>query len=178
MTRQPSGWWKDRAPPSPGVSPHDCPPALAFQLEGKLAGPWLRELEECWQSTLARQRQPILRVDLTGVTFVSAAGKACLAALHSRKSSPNSRKRPARPPRRYRPRGVPSTRSRSSRQRLGPDSRDLYREIHRELDRLVLPRVLEYTGGNQQQAALLLGITRRTLRAKLQDVGPAQGALS
>jgi DNA-binding NtrC family response regulator len=57
------------------------------------------------------------------------------------------------------------------RQRLGPDSRDLYREIHRELDRLVLPRVLEYTGGNQQQAALLLGITRRTLRARLRDVG-------
>jgi DNA-binding NtrC family response regulator len=57
------------------------------------------------------------------------------------------------------------------RQRLGPDSRDLYRDIHRELDRLVLSRVLEYTGGNQQRAALLLGITRRTLRAKLQDVG-------
>jgi DNA-binding NtrC family response regulator len=57
------------------------------------------------------------------------------------------------------------------RQRLGPESRDLYREIHRELDRLVLPRVLEYTGGNQQRAALLLGITRRTLRAKLQEVG-------
>src|SRR5262249_42844703 len=56
-------------------------------------------------------------------------------------------------------------------QRLGPDSRDLYREIHRELDRLLLPRVLEYTGGNQQRAALLLGITRRTLRAKLRDVG-------
>jgi DNA-binding NtrC family response regulator len=56
-------------------------------------------------------------------------------------------------------------------QRLGPDSRDLYREIHRELDRIVLSRVLEYTGGNQQRAALLLGVTRRTLRAKLQDVG-------
>jgi two-component system nitrogen regulation response regulator GlnG len=56
-------------------------------------------------------------------------------------------------------------------QRLGPDSRDLYREIHQELDRLVLSRVLEYTGGNQQRAARLLGITRRTLRTKLQDVG-------
>jgi hypothetical protein len=28
------------------------------------------------------------------------------------------------------------------------------------VDRLLLPRVLEYTGGNQHQAALLLGIAR------------------
>jgi two-component system nitrogen regulation response regulator GlnG len=57
------------------------------------------------------------------------------------------------------------------RQRLGPDSRDLYAETHRELDRLVLPRVLEHTGGSQQRAALLLGIARRTLRQKLRDLG-------
>jgi two-component system nitrogen regulation response regulator GlnG len=57
------------------------------------------------------------------------------------------------------------------RQRLGPDSRDLYAEIHREMDRLVLPRVLEHTGGNQARAAVLLGIARQTLRAKLQDLG-------
>jgi DNA-binding NtrC family response regulator len=57
------------------------------------------------------------------------------------------------------------------RQRLGPDSRNLYAEVHRELDQLVLPRVLAYTGANQAQAALLLGIARRTLRVKLQDLG-------
>jgi DNA-binding NtrC family response regulator len=57
------------------------------------------------------------------------------------------------------------------RQRLGPDSRDLYAEFHQDLDRLLLPRVLEYTGGNQHRAALLLGIARQTLRAKLRDLG-------
>jgi DNA-binding NtrC family response regulator len=57
------------------------------------------------------------------------------------------------------------------RQRLGPDARYLYAEVHQELDRLVLPRVLEYTGGSLQRAALLLGIARQTLRAKLQDLG-------
>src|SRR5215813_11175184 len=56
-------------------------------------------------------------------------------------------------------------------QRLGPDSRDLYKETLRELDRLLLPRVLEYTGFNQQRAALLLGIARQTLRLKLRDLG-------
>src|SRR6266436_2203111 len=54
-------------------------------------------------------------------------------------------------------------------QRLGPDSRALYKETLRELDRLLLPRVLEYTGFNQQRAALLLGIARQTLRLKLRD---------
>jgi two-component system nitrogen regulation response regulator GlnG len=57
------------------------------------------------------------------------------------------------------------------RQRLGPDSRDLYDDSHRELDRLLLPHVLEYTGWNRRRAALLLGIARRTLHTKLQDVG-------
>jgi two-component system nitrogen regulation response regulator GlnG len=57
------------------------------------------------------------------------------------------------------------------RQRLGADSRDLYAEIHRELDRLLLRRVVEYTGGNQSRAALLLGIARQTLRRKLRDLG-------
>src|SRR5262249_7677113 len=56
-------------------------------------------------------------------------------------------------------------------QRLGPDSRDLYKEALRELDRLLLPRVLEYTGGNQVRAALLLGGAPRTLRQKLRDLG-------
>lgn len=56
--------------------------ALIFQLEGKLAGPWLRELENCWQSTITRERKPVVRIDLTGVTFIDNAAKACLAAMH------------------------------------------------------------------------------------------------
>ncbi|TMQ34613.1 MAG: sigma-54-dependent Fis family transcriptional regulator, partial [Planctomycetota bacterium] len=57
------------------------------------------------------------------------------------------------------------------RQQLGPDVRDLYADVHRQLDRLLLPRVLEYTRGSQHQAALLLGIARQTLRLKLRDLG-------
>jgi DNA-binding NtrC family response regulator len=56
-------------------------------------------------------------------------------------------------------------------QRLGADPRDLYAEVHRELDRLLLRRVMEYTRGNQNQAARLLGIARQTLRQKLRDLG-------
>ncbi len=56
--------------------------ALTFQLEGTLAGAWLRELEQCWSSTMTRERKPIVRVDLTGVTFIDTPGKAYLATMH------------------------------------------------------------------------------------------------
>jgi DNA-binding NtrC family response regulator len=55
--------------------------------------------------------------------------------------------------------------------RLGRDVREGYAEAHRNLDRLLLPCVLEHTGGSQHQAALLLGIARQTLRLKLRDLG-------
>src|SRR5271166_6573253 len=64
------------------ITVHDKPGALVFQLEGRLAGSWVRVLEECWQSALARQRKPILQVDLTGVTSIDATGRACLAGMH------------------------------------------------------------------------------------------------
>ena len=64
------------------ITVHDNPQACTFQLEGRLAGHWLRELEECWKSTINQRRKPLLRVDLTEVTFIDDAGKACLAAFY------------------------------------------------------------------------------------------------
>ena len=55
-------------------------------------------------------------------------------------------------------------------QRLGSDVRDLYADVHRQLDRLLLPRVIEYTRGSQHQAARLLGIARQTLRLKFREL--------
>ncbi|HVS36200.1 MAG TPA: sigma-54 dependent transcriptional regulator [Gemmataceae bacterium] len=57
------------------------------------------------------------------------------------------------------------------RRRLARDAQDLYAKTRREVDRVLLPRVLEFTRGNQFQAARLLGIARQTLRAKLRDLG-------
>jgi two-component system nitrogen regulation response regulator GlnG len=48
---------------------------------------------------------------------------------------------------------------------------DLYAETHRRVDRLLLTRVLEDTGGNQLQAARRLGISRDTLRRRLSELG-------
>ncbi len=64
------------------ITVHDHPGTLTYQLEGSLAGPWLQVLEECWRDTLARQSKTIVCIDLTGVTFIDAAGRACLAAMH------------------------------------------------------------------------------------------------
>ncbi|MFT3699322.1 MAG: sigma-54 dependent transcriptional regulator [Kofleriaceae bacterium] len=55
--------------------------------------------------------------------------------------------------------------------KLAPDTNDLYLQIHREVDRLLMQRVLEYTNGNHRHAARVLGIARQTMRAKLQALG-------
>jgi two-component system nitrogen regulation response regulator GlnG len=56
-------------------------------------------------------------------------------------------------------------------ERIAAGSEELYAEAVRELERLLLPRVLRQTGGNQLQAARALGITRGSLRGKLRELG-------
>jgi DNA-binding NtrC family response regulator len=57
------------------------------------------------------------------------------------------------------------------RDRLGPGSDNLYAEMHRELDRRSLARVMQYTNGNRHMASRMLGIARQTLRLKLRESG-------
>ena len=64
------------------ITVHDNPESLRFQLEGRLAGAWVREVEECRQRMLAGRHWSAIRFDLAGVTFIDAAGKAYLAAMH------------------------------------------------------------------------------------------------
>jgi two-component system nitrogen regulation response regulator GlnG len=48
---------------------------------------------------------------------------------------------------------------------------DVYDEAHRQLDRILLPLALEFTGGNQRVAARVLGIARQTFRLRLREAG-------
>ncbi len=63
------------------ITSHRDGAALTLQLEGKLAGPWVAELEACWRATGSGSDGPI-RVDLSAVTFVDSAGRDLLALLH------------------------------------------------------------------------------------------------
>ena len=65
------------------ITNHNDAKSLTFQLEGKLAGAWVRELEDCWQHALVRTPTTFMRFDLTGVSYVDAAGKKFLAARHA-----------------------------------------------------------------------------------------------
>jgi len=54
-----------------------------IQVEGKLAGPWVKELEDCWRSASVERTKPV-RVDLTAVSFIDEAGEALLRTTHQK----------------------------------------------------------------------------------------------
>ena len=55
------------------------------------------------------------------------------------------------------------------RERL-PNSTELYDDIHRQVDRVLLSMVLEHTRGNHTDAARILGISRQTLRMRFRSL--------
>jgi DNA-binding NtrC family response regulator len=57
------------------------------------------------------------------------------------------------------------------RRRLESASTDLNAEAQLEVDRVLLPAVLEFTDANQFQAAKILGLSRQTLRQRLRNIG-------
>src|SRR5262245_42471310 len=66
------------------ISIHYDPQSVTFRLEGKLAGSWVQELQNCWQRTLTADPKPTVRIDLAEVTFIDAAGKEYLAEQYAK----------------------------------------------------------------------------------------------
>lgn len=56
------------------------PTRTIFELEGRLAGVWVQELEDCWRKA-ANADRPV-RVMICAVTFIDDKGKALLAEMH------------------------------------------------------------------------------------------------
>src|SRR5690348_4133705 len=50
-----------------------------LSVEGKLAGPWVAALEQCWKE---RAQSEKYSVDLCGVSFIDAAGRVLLKEIH------------------------------------------------------------------------------------------------
>ena len=63
---------------------HDEVPVTSFVLEGKLVGPWVRELEKGWESALAANPSRMMLVDLADVSFIDSEGRALLARMRQK----------------------------------------------------------------------------------------------
>jgi hypothetical protein len=55
--------------------------AETWELEGKLSGDWVKELERCWRERTPAPGTP-LHVHLKAVSYIDAAGKQLLAEMH------------------------------------------------------------------------------------------------
>src|SRR5262249_47761488 len=66
------------------ITTHDINESLTFQLEGKLTGPWVQELEQCWRSSVIGSRPSAVRVDLAGVTSIDSRGRELLREMYAR----------------------------------------------------------------------------------------------
>ncbi len=53
-----------------------------LKLDGKITGPWVKELESCWEMLRRVQARKAMVVDLGNVTFINAAGSQLLERMH------------------------------------------------------------------------------------------------
>jgi anti-anti-sigma regulatory factor len=64
------------------ITLHDATGQPCLELEGRLAGAWVCELEHCWHTARAGHPNGTLLVDLRGVTFIDQAGRYLLRLMH------------------------------------------------------------------------------------------------
>jgi anti-anti-sigma regulatory factor len=64
------------------ITVHDATGQLRVELEGRLAGAWVYELEHCWHTARGSHPHQQLAVDLTSVTFIDQAGRYLLQLMH------------------------------------------------------------------------------------------------
>ena len=63
------------------ITTHDLPPVTSFVLEGQLVGPWVKELEKCWEHALAADPSRAVLVNMAAVTFIDCAGRELLSRI-------------------------------------------------------------------------------------------------
>ena len=63
------------------ITTHDQAETTSFVVEGKLVGPWVKELEKCWEGALAADPSRPMLVNLASVTFIDSEGRALLTKM-------------------------------------------------------------------------------------------------
>lgn len=57
------------------------PACACLRVEGKLAAPWLAELEKCWRALLRETSPHAVHVHLADVNFIDERGRALLQEM-------------------------------------------------------------------------------------------------
>ncbi len=65
------------------ITLHDTAGEFRLKLEGRLAGAWVRELEQCWRTASSTTGGRRTVADLGDVDFVDPAGEELLARMHA-----------------------------------------------------------------------------------------------
>ncbi len=64
------------------ITVHDSASELRLHLEGRLAGPWVREVALCWETAQSIAGSRTVLVDLCAVDFVDGEGEQLLVSMH------------------------------------------------------------------------------------------------
>jgi two-component system nitrogen regulation response regulator GlnG len=126
-----------------------APEALAL-LQGYAWPGNVRELQSALKQALLRATGPVLAVEFLPASLQKANGQQVEASGGSAEAL---------------------TLGPFVEEQLTAGTEVLYSETLRRMERGLLTRVLQHTGGNQLQAAKILGITRGSLRTKLRELG-------
>ncbi len=65
------------------ITIHETEDRMGVTLEGRIAGPWVQELERVWVETAPRLGSRKLSIDLRNVTYADAGGKRVLRSIFS-----------------------------------------------------------------------------------------------
>ncbi|MGA8581683.1 MAG: STAS domain-containing protein, partial [Bryobacteraceae bacterium] len=63
------------------ITIHDSARELRMKLEGKLSGPWVEELRQCWRTASSTTAGRTTSLDLSEVDFVDDAGQELLSEM-------------------------------------------------------------------------------------------------
>jgi len=61
--------------------------STSFTVEGKLTGPWVKELERCWRAEVSAEPTKPIVVNLTAVLFVDADGRELLMEMRRERTT-------------------------------------------------------------------------------------------